>query len=62
MEAAKLAQEITIRGSIHAAIEALQSEGRSLRPLTKLEEYPDVVISMAKLTDPERVVDSATDS
>jgi phospholipase D1/2 len=56
VEADKLAQEITARGSIHGAIDSLRNEGRSLKPLTNLEEYSDVVIDLAELTDPERAV------
>ncbi|MGH8718992.1 MAG: hypothetical protein ACREV0_08650, partial [Burkholderiales bacterium] len=48
--------EIESKGSIHRAIEVLQSEGRTLRPLTNLEEYSDVTISLAEMTDPERAV------
>ncbi|MGH8772022.1 MAG: phospholipase D-like domain-containing protein, partial [Burkholderiales bacterium] len=56
VEADEVAREIESKGSIHRAIEALQSEGRTLRSLTNLEEYSDVTISLAEMTDPERAV------
>jgi phosphatidylserine/phosphatidylglycerophosphate/cardiolipin synthase-like enzyme len=56
LEAETVAREIKAQGSIHGAIEALRIEGRTLKPLTNLENYSDAVISMAEMTDPERAV------
>lgn len=42
--------------SLTKTINALQSDGHSLQPFEKLEEWPEVVVSLAALTDPERPV------
>lgn len=56
VEPARVQQEIERAGTISGAIEALRTDGRSLRPLDQLEEWSDAVISLAEITDPERPV------
>jgi uncharacterized membrane protein YdjX (TVP38/TMEM64 family) len=56
VEPSRVKQEIERAGTIHGGIEALRSEGRSLRPLEGLPEWSDAVISLAEITDPERPV------
>ncbi|HSF47200.1 MAG TPA: phospholipase D-like domain-containing protein [Burkholderiales bacterium] len=56
VEVDRVAREIPARGSIHAAIGTLQREGRTLKALTELKEYPDVILDLAAMTDPERAV------
>jgi uncharacterized membrane protein YdjX (TVP38/TMEM64 family) len=56
MDPAGVQEEIARRRSIGAAIEVLRGEGRSLRPLEDLPEWPDVVVGVAEITDPERPI------
>jgi phospholipase D1/2 len=56
LELARVQQETERRGTISGAIEALRSDGHSLRPLNELPEWSDTVISLAEITDPERPV------
>ena len=56
VEPARVQEEIERAGSISGAIEALRTDGRSLRPLGQMEEWSDAVISLAEITDPERPV------
>jgi phospholipase D1/2 len=56
MDPVRVGQEIERKGSIGGAIEALRGEGRSLRPLQDLPEWPDAVIGVAEITDPERPI------
>lgn len=46
---------IAAKGSIAGAIAALESPGRTLKPLP-VKQYSDVTISIAELTDPEQAV------
>lgn len=43
-------------GSLREAIDALRSEGRSLRPLEDVPDYPDAVLSVASVADPEEPI------
>jgi phospholipase D1/2 len=54
--AAEVAREVERTGSMHAAIAALESERRTLRPLTEGTEWPEAVIDAVSVTDPERPV------
>jgi phosphatidylserine/phosphatidylglycerophosphate/cardiolipin synthase-like enzyme/uncharacterized membrane protein YdjX (TVP38/TMEM64 family) len=56
MESARVRREVERRGSIGGAIEALRGDGRSLRLLEDLPEWPDVVVGVAEITDPERPI------
>jgi phospholipase D1/2 len=56
VEAARVHEEIERRGSMQAAIEALRGDGRALLPMDKLDEWPDAVVSIAEITDPERPI------
>jgi phosphatidylserine/phosphatidylglycerophosphate/cardiolipin synthase-like enzyme/uncharacterized membrane protein YdjX (TVP38/TMEM64 family) len=55
IETSQVGEEIARRGSLSAVIEALRSDGRSLRPLED-PDWPDAVVSIAEITDPERPV------
>jgi phospholipase D1/2 len=55
VEPARVEAEVERRGSLAAALEALRTEGRSLRPLED-PEWSDAVVSIAEITDPERPV------
>lgn len=52
----RVAEEIERTGSMHGAIAALHSEQRTLRPIEDVPEWPDAVIDMASVADPERPV------
>jgi uncharacterized membrane protein YdjX (TVP38/TMEM64 family) len=53
----KLKGEIDASGNLHGAIAALAStEGRSLRELDRLPEWPDAVLSVAAVADPEEPI------
>ncbi len=52
----KVSEEIERGGSMHAAISALHTEQRTLRPLEDLPEWSDAVIDVASVADPERPV------
>ncbi len=52
----KLAGEIETAGSVHAAIDALKGEGRSLRELDALPEWSDAILSVAAVADPEEPI------
>ena len=43
-------------GSLHAAIAALKTDGRSLRELDALPEWSDAVLSVAAVADPEEPI------
>lgn len=43
-------------GSVHRAIEALASDGRSLRKYEKLDEVPEALVTVAGVVDPEQPV------
>ena len=43
-------------GSLRDAIDALRSEGRSLRPLDDVPDYPDAFLSVASVADPEEPI------
>jgi len=51
-----VAREIERSGSMGAAIAALRSERRTLRPLAELPEWSDALVSAAAIADPERPV------
>src|SRR2546425_1107443 len=48
--------ELGRTGSISATISALQSDGRTLKPLEELPRWSDAVMSLAEVADPERPV------
>jgi len=54
--AAAVSRHIEAAGSIHGAIEALGSSGRSLRPLEKLKDWPEAMVAAVGFTDPEKPV------
>lgn len=52
----EVAQTLTREGSLIKAIEALRGKQRTLHEFEHLDEWSDVVISVAELCDPERPV------
>ena len=56
VDPARVQEEIARKGSLGGAIETLRGDGRSLRPLEDLPEWPDVVVGVAEITDPERPI------
>jgi phospholipase D1/2 len=52
----KLQAEIQTAGSIHAAIDGLKTDGRSLRELDALPEWSDAILSVAAVADPEEPI------
>ncbi len=52
----KLCAESESSGSLHAAIAALKSDGRSLRELDALPDWPDAVLSVAAVADPDEPI------
>jgi phospholipase D1/2 len=53
---ARVEREVARRGSLHRAIEALQGNARTLKPLETLPDWPDAVVTLAQVADPERPV------
>ncbi len=51
-----LAQEIDKGKGLHGAIAALQAEGRSLRKLQDIKEWPEAIISIASVADPDEPI------
>jgi uncharacterized membrane protein YdjX (TVP38/TMEM64 family) len=51
-----LQRKLRETGSLGAAIEALRCDHRSLRPLEHLPEYPEALLSMAKVADPDEPI------
>jgi phospholipase D1/2 len=51
-----LVREIERTGSLHGAIAALSSEGRSLRRLEEIKEWPEAIISIASVADPDEPI------
>jgi phosphatidylserine/phosphatidylglycerophosphate/cardiolipin synthase-like enzyme/uncharacterized membrane protein YdjX (TVP38/TMEM64 family) len=49
-------EEYERSGSLNATIGKLGSGSRTLKPLTELKEWPDVVVDLAELADPEKPV------
>jgi uncharacterized membrane protein YdjX (TVP38/TMEM64 family) len=43
-------------GSLHGAIAALRSEGRSLRELTAMREWPETLVNVAAIADPDEPI------
>lgn len=54
--AERVRHEIESARSVHGAIAALASEGRSLRQLDAQPEWPDAVLSVASVADPEEPI------
>ena len=52
----KVSAEIASRGSVNSAIAALASEGRTLRELDSLPEWPDAIVNAASVADPEEPI------
>ena len=44
------------KGSLHGAIAALACEGRSMRELTDLPEWPEALVNVASVADPEEPI------
>jgi phospholipase D1/2 len=53
---AEVQRQFERTGTLHAAIAALQGEGRTLKRLEELPEWSDAVISAAAVADPEEIV------
>jgi phosphatidylserine/phosphatidylglycerophosphate/cardiolipin synthase-like enzyme/uncharacterized membrane protein YdjX (TVP38/TMEM64 family) len=53
---AQLQGEIERCGSLHAAIAALKHDGRSLRVLEEIKQWPDAVVEFAAVADPEEPI------
>ena len=43
-------------GSLHGAIDALRTDGRSLRELNDVKEWPEAIVSIASVADPEEPI------
>jgi len=43
-------------GSLHGAIAALRGEGRTLRELNDMKEWPDALVSIASVADPDEPI------
>ena len=52
----KVSDEVERTGSMHAAISALHNDQRTLRSLENLPDWPEAVIDVAAVADPERPV------
>ena len=52
----QLSAELQKEKGLHAAIAALHSEGRSLRRLEDMKEWPEAIISIASVADPEEPI------
>ena len=53
---ARVEAAVARKGSLNGAIRALHGDGRSLRPLESLREWPDAVVHIATFADPEKPV------
>ncbi|MGE5639154.1 MAG: VTT domain-containing protein [Clostridia bacterium] len=51
-----LQRKLREHGSLGAAIDALRSEHRSLRPLDSLPDYPEAVLTVASVADPDEPI------
>jgi phosphatidylserine/phosphatidylglycerophosphate/cardiolipin synthase-like enzyme/uncharacterized membrane protein YdjX (TVP38/TMEM64 family) len=56
VEVDRFSTEVDRAGSLHAAIDALKTDGRSLRELDALPEWSDAVLSVAAVADPEEPI------
>ena len=56
VEVERFSTEVERSGSIHAAIDGLKGEGRSLRELDGLPEWSDAILSVAAVADPEEPI------
>lgn len=56
VDAEIVAAAIDRHGSVHAAIEALAGRSRTLRALEQLPEWPETMIELASVGDPERPI------
>ena len=54
--AARVRAETLRTGTLRGAIEALAGNTRTLKPLDHLDEWPDAVVTLAQVADPERPV------
>jgi phospholipase D1/2 len=55
-DTAEIKRTIERAGSLHAAIAALQGDGRTLKRLEELTEWPEAVVNAASVADPEELV------
>jgi phosphatidylserine/phosphatidylglycerophosphate/cardiolipin synthase-like enzyme/uncharacterized membrane protein YdjX (TVP38/TMEM64 family) len=51
-----LSQKILQLGSLHAAIEALGTQKRALTPLQEVKEWPEAIVDIAQVADPEEPI------
>lgn len=51
-----LQRKVRDAGSLHGAIAALHSEGRSLRELAQIKEWPEALINVAAVADPDEPI------
>ncbi len=51
-----LQRRLRERGSLIGAVEALRSDGRSLRPLEGLPDYPEALLTVAAVADPDEPI------
>src|SRR4029077_11304251 len=52
----KVRVEVERTGSLHGAIKSLAHDGRSLRELATLPEWPEAIVSVAAVADPEEPI------
>jgi len=53
---ARVRDELEKAGSVHGAIAAWRSQPRTLRPLDELPEWPETILSVASVADPEEPI------
>lgn len=56
VSAEAVGRETRNRGSLHGAIEALCCDGRSLRQFGELKEWPEAIVDIAAVADPEEPI------
>lgn len=54
--AERMARVLDDAGSLHGAIAALKNDGRSLRKLEEIKEWPEAIISIASVADPDEPI------
>jgi phosphatidylserine/phosphatidylglycerophosphate/cardiolipin synthase-like enzyme/uncharacterized membrane protein YdjX (TVP38/TMEM64 family) len=53
---AALEEALHRSGSLHSAITALRSEGRTLRELDNIKEWPEAIVNIAAVADPDEPI------
>jgi phosphatidylserine/phosphatidylglycerophosphate/cardiolipin synthase-like enzyme/uncharacterized membrane protein YdjX (TVP38/TMEM64 family) len=53
---ARFEETLAASGSLHAAIDALKGEGRTLRELDEVKEWPEALVTIASVADPDEPI------